>query len=405
MAPPRTTTDRPRSGRRTRDLEVVVVGAGPAGTTAARLLAERGAHVRLLEARPLPRFKLCGGGVTPKAMPYLPDAALARVERRVVSFELAGGRFGRPVLRLEDVEIAMVERAPFDAALAEAAVRAGADLIDDEPAIDAHPATAGGGRPSIGTRAGRIEADVVIAADGEPSRVAARAGLRSQARRLALGLEVDLPLDPARSPTTLQLRFGVPAGYAWLFPKGDHANVGILTTDRRRTRSLGDALRRYIVELGLDPAGGRVRGHWIPMSLREGPLESGQMLLAGDAAGAADPFFGEGIAYALASGAIAAGAIADWAEGRARSVHAYEQRLRRALEPGFSRLMLVGAIAERIPSLAIPALAGIPWARGEARRGLLGLGAPFALPAPPRLDGPDGEPRSAAVSPSRAPRG
>jgi geranylgeranyl reductase family protein len=384
------TTDPPRTGRRTRDLEVVVVGAGPAGTTAARLLAARGAHVRLVEARRVPRFKLCGGGLTPKAIPFLPDAALVCIERRVTGFELAGGRFGRPVLRLEDVEIAMVERAPFDATLAEAAVRAGAELIDDEPAIDAHRATAGSGRPSIRTRAGRLEADVVIAADGEPSRVAARAGLRSPARRLALGLEVDLPLDPARSPTTLQLRFGVPAGYAWFFPKGDHANVGILTTDRRRTRSLGDALRRYRAELGLDPDGGRVRGHWIPMSLREGPLESGRLLLAGDAAGAADPFFGEGIAYALASGAIAAGAIADWAEGRVPNVHAYEPRLRRALEPGFSRLALVGAIADRIPSLAIPALAHVPWARGEARRGLLGLGAPFGLPA---------------INRSRAPRG
>ena len=82
--------------RRTRDLEVVVVGAGPAGATAARLLATRGAHVRLIEARRLPRHKLCGGGLTPKAIPFLPPEALACVERRVTAFELAGD--ARPAL-------------------------------------------------------------------------------------------------------------------------------------------------------------------------------------------------------------------------------------------------------------------------------------------------------------------
>ena len=260
---------------RARDLEVVVVGAGPAGTTAARLLAERGAHVRLLEARRLPRHKLCGGGLTPKAIPFLPSSALDCIERRVVAFELAGGRLGRPVLRLPDVEIAMVERAPFDAALADAAVRAGVDLVEEEPVVEARPGAEACTRPAVVTRAGAIEADVVIAADGEPSRVAARAGLRTPARRRALALEVDLPLDPARSPAALQLRFGVPDGYAWYFPKGDHANVGILTTDAGRTGSLTAALRRYVQELGLEPDAGRIRGHWIPMSLRDGPLESG----------------------------------------------------------------------------------------------------------------------------------
>jgi geranylgeranyl reductase family protein len=369
--------------RRARDLEVVVVGAGPAGATAARLLAERGAHVRLLEARPLPRHKLCGGGLTPKALPFLPPTALACIERRVTAFELAGGRIGRPVLRLPDVEVAMVERAPFDASLTEAAARAGVDVVASEPVVDARSAGTDS-RPLVTTRTASIPADVVIAADGEPSRTAVRAGLRAPARRRALGLEVDLALDRARPTDVLQLRFGVPHGYAWSFPKGDHANVGILTTDPRRTGSLAAALRRYVAELGLDLGGERIRGHWIPMSLRAGPLEAGRLLLAGDAAGAADPFFGEGIAYALASGAIAASTIADWAEGRASSTHAYEARVRRSLEPAFRRLTLVGWIADAMPSLAIAALAAVPWARAEARRGLLGLGSPFALPGPPR---------------------
>jgi len=75
-----------------RDLEVAVVGAGPAGATAARLLAASGARVRLLDARSLPRHKLCGGGLTPRALRSVPPEALATIERRVIVFELAGGR-------------------------------------------------------------------------------------------------------------------------------------------------------------------------------------------------------------------------------------------------------------------------------------------------------------------------
>ena len=384
-----------RSGR-FHDLEVAVVGAGPAGTTAARLLAAGGARVRLLDARALPRHKLCGGGLTPRAIPWLPPAALAAIERRVTVFELAGGRAARPDLRLPDVEIAMVQRAPFDLALANAAVAAGADLVDGEAVVDVIPGSAAR-RPALLTRSGRIEADVIVAADGEPSRIAAKSGLGGAARRRALALEIDLPLDDRRSPASLQLRFGVRGGYAWYFPKGDHANVGILTNRQGRQAGLRAELLRYVDELGLDAGGGRVRGHWIPMGLRRGALAGGGILLAGDAAGAADPFFGEGISYALASGAIAADAVSRWAAGAADGLDAYDARLRSALEPAFGRLTLVGAIADAMPTLGILALARLPWARKEARRGLMGLGRPFQWPAVPGL-GPAGPQPEASAS-------
>ena len=376
---------------------MVVVGAGPAGTTAARLLAERGAHVRLLEARRLPRHKLCGGGLTPKAIPFLPPSALDCVERRVVAFELAGGRLGRPVLRLPDVEIAMVERAPFDAALADAAVRAGVDLVEGEPVVEARPGAAAGTRPAVVTRDGTIEADVVIAADGEPSRVATRAGLRAPARRRALALEVDLPLDPARSTSALQLRFGVPDGYAWYFPKRDHANVGILTTDPVRTGSLTAALRRYVAELG-----SRSRGGPYPRPLDpDVAARRSARVRAGCCSPATPP--GPPIRSSARGSPTPSRRVASRPRpsaigrmGGVSSLHAYEPRVRRALEPTFARLGLVGRIADTMPSLAIAALAAIPWARGEARRGLLGLGSPFALSGPP-LRGRD-------VNPPRAPR-
>ncbi|MBM4407564.1 MAG: hypothetical protein FJ038_02920 [Chloroflexi bacterium] len=279
----------------------------------------------------------------------------------------------------------MVQRAPFDLALATAAVRAGADLVDGEAVLDVVPGSAGQ-RPALLTRSGRIEADVIVAADGEPSRIATRSGLGGAARRRALALEIDLPLDHGRSPTALQLRFGIRGGYAWYFPKRDFANVGILTHRGGRQAGLRTELLRYADELGLDRRGARIRGHWIPMGLRRGAVTGNRILLAGDAAGAADPFFGEGISYALASGAIAADAVNRWAGGAGDGLEAYDRRLRAALEPGFRRLALVGAIADAMPTLGILALARLPWARREARRGLMGLGQPFEWPLVPGLD-------------------
>jgi geranylgeranyl reductase family protein len=360
-------------------VDVAVVGAGPAGATAARLLAARGARVTLLEARRIPRPKLCGGGLTPKAQPYLPDTARDTVVREVRRCELANGRVPPLVLRVPGTPIAFVERAPFDAALT-AAAAAGADVRDGWPVQELDPTDAErGGRGGATLRGprGTLRADVVLAADGDPSRIAQRLGLTAPRRR-SLALEVDLPFA-ARRPDTLQLRFGVPGGYAWYFPKADHANVGILSWRRRHVRDLRDRLRRYIEELGLDPTAGHVKGHWIPQALRPGTVVRDRVLLIGDAAATGDPFFGEGISYAMASAALAADTIAAWADGTA-SLEDYERRLHQALDPAMSRLLLVAEIADRASSISILTLRFSRWARREGFSGVVGTAAPFRLP-------------------------
>ena len=227
-------------------IDVVVVGGGPAGATAARLLAERGAHVTLLEAQSLPRFKLCGGGLTPKVRPYLAGDAEQTVVRRIQRIELAGSHLPPLHLELPEAEVAMVERAPFDAALVGAAARAGADIRAAWPVQEV---TLEDNGVLLHGPGGDVRAAVVVAADGDPSRVASRLGL-APARRRSLALEVDLPFASSRREDELQLRFGVPGGYAWYFPKGDHANVGILSWRPERQPGLRDGLRRYVTELG-----------------------------------------------------------------------------------------------------------------------------------------------------------
>jgi geranylgeranyl reductase family protein len=355
--------------------EVAVVGAGPAGATAARLLAASGARVVLLEARPIPRHKLCGGGLTPKAMPYLVPAARSTIVREIERVELAGARVPSLHLRLPQARIALVERAPFDAALVGAASLAGA-TVRDAWAVHEIKLLDDGARLRGPT--GALEADVVVAADGDPSRIATRLEFAAPRRR-SLGLEVDLPFAPGRRRDELQLRFGVAGGYAWYFPKADHANVGILSWRSGRQAGLRAALRRYVTDLGLRPDDRAVKGHWIPQELRRGPAVRGRVLLVGDAAATGDPFFGEGISFAMASAVLAARAIRDWSDGHA-DLAAYDGALVRRLGPAMRQLQLVSMIADLAPTLSIAALRTLPWARNQAIQGIAGTAAPFLLP-------------------------
>jgi flavin-dependent dehydrogenase len=221
---------------------------------------------------------------------------------------------------------------------------------------------------------------VVVAADGEPSRLARRLAIGGEPARRSLALEVDLPFASGRPTDQLQLRFGVAGGYAWYFPKADHANVGILSWRRSRQPGLRDALRRYIRELGLSARDARVLGHWIPQGLRREPVVRGRVLLVGDAAAAAEPLFGEGISYGMASAAIAARTIDDWASGRVATLEVYDRRLRAALGPVLRRAGLVADIADLAPSGSMLGLRFIPWIRDNAIRAVAGEGRPYSLP-------------------------
>jgi len=357
---------------------VLVVGAGPAGSTAARLLAELGARVTLVEARRLPRPKLCGGGLTPKAQRLLPPKALATVVRRVETVEMRGGRL--PAFRINrgEATIAMVERDRLDLALAEAAASAGAELRDGEPVLEAGEGDRG---VWIETRRGRLSADVLVAADGEPSRIARRLGLASLPARLALALEVDTPLALATPVDTAVVSFTVPAGYAWYFPKRDHGNVGVATARADRYHGLSDDLAGFTASLGLDVAGARVRGHWIPVGLRRGPSAGRRVVLVGDAAATADPLFGEGIAYAVYSAQLAATAIADWCAGAIPDLRVYDARLRAGLGPTFARLGEIARAVELSPTAVLLALRVSSTARDVAVDAVAGRCAPFAIRA------------------------
>lgn len=290
--------------------DVLVVGAGPAGSATAIHLARGGARVLLADRARFPRDKPCGGGVTGRALRQAPCDITPVVERTVHTFELR--LHHRRSFRRTSSEplILMTQRRRLDAHLARQAVAAGAQFVDNARVEQIEIGTGGVTATVGGTPVG---VELLVGADGANGIVARAAGLEAGIVR-GVALEGNVPwplLDRDRYASTAVIEFGAPAGgYGWLFPKGEHANLGV-----GGWAAEGPNLREHLARLArayaVDPAAIEdVRGHRLPMR-RVGastPVR-GNVLLVGDAAGLVDPLSGDGIYEAFTSARLAAEAI------------------------------------------------------------------------------------------------
>jgi geranylgeranyl reductase family protein len=312
--------------------DVAVVGAGPAGATAAHLLADAGMRVVLLEKAALPRPKTCGGGVVGRAAQWLAAEVAPAVEHTcsTATISLRGKRL---VTCRRDVPlIRMTMRSTFDALLAEAAAAAGADLRAPARvttiASDEHGV-------HLTTSRGSVEAAFVICADGATSPVSRQAGW-SPAHGAIPALEMEAEVDDAtlsRFQESARFDFGLPPdGYAWVFPKAAHLSIGVLST-RRGSIKLRAVLAAYLQRLGITPLGGDIRGAVIPIRPVRGPWMRNRVLVVGDAGGFVDPLLAEGISAAALSGRLAAAAIAENALDPARTARAYHAKPGRCRQP------------------------------------------------------------------------
>ncbi len=308
--------------------DVLVVGAGPAGSTAARALALGGARVRLLERSRFPRNKPCGGGLTTRALGRFPHlaAALDCVETHYISRLYLEGPAGRGVVLTSPTPaVVTVRRVEFDRALAELAVEAGAELIEGAW-VSGASADEDGAR--VTARDGReFRAGYMVAADGVNGIVARRLGLNPGWGESSIALDVmeESPNERLRAldPGTLWVSYGQggAAGYGYIFPKRGHTNVGIgclrLSFRERGAIRPYEMQQRFVSELrrrGL-VEGGANREDFMPCHLPlGGPIPTtarGRVLVAGDAAGFVNAYTGEGIFYAMVTGELAARAILD----------------------------------------------------------------------------------------------
>jgi geranylgeranyl reductase family protein len=328
--------------------DVVVVGAGPAGSTAAYRLSRAGARVLLLERERFPRDKPCGGGLTERALRLLPFSVDPVVEQTVDTVE-ARLRYGPRFERRSGSRLAvMTQRRRLDAYLAEQAVAAGAELRESTRVTGVEGMTVRVGNEKLG-------ADVLIGADGVNGIVARSLGLgRDHQHGVALEGNVShAHADPARYDGRLVLEFGVvPGGYGWVFPKGDHVNVGVGGWEREAP-TLREQLARLCAEHGIDPdAVTDVRGYRLPMRRPSSELARGRAALVGDAAGLVEPLTGDGIYEAFLSSKLVAEAALEVLDGRATSLEPYAQTLTRTLAPLVSAGWGAKIALDRFPRLA-----------------------------------------------------
>ncbi len=295
-----------------RHFDVAVVGSGPAGCSAAYCLAAAGADVVVIEKERLPRYKTCGGGLVIRARRLLPIDVSAAVERECMAAEISDLQSDvRVVVERAGPLISMTMRQRLDYLLLSAAREAGAELRDG---CTVRGVEETGDRVELATSGGTVSARFVVAADGALSPTARAAGWKDD-RRLIPALESEVSVGAKtfeRLSRTARFDFGVvPNGYAWVFPKRDHLSVGVLSTRRGAVR-LPAHLERYYELLGIDSIEREERhGSVIPFSSRKGDLARGRVMVAGDAAGFADPVTGEGISFAIRSGQTAGRVLAE----------------------------------------------------------------------------------------------
>lgn len=295
--------------------DVIVVGAGPAGSSAARAAAEAGARVLLLEKAELPRYKTCGGGLIGYSRRSLPPGFEIPVRQRIdaISFTMNGERLRTRKDRAGDL-LLLVNRAEFDLALAKAAVDAGAVLRTGSSVTGVEHDESGRAVVTLADGV-NVTAGAVIGADGSASRVGRYVGVRCS--QVDLGLEAEIQVPPkiaAEWANRVLVDWGpLPGSYGWVFPKGDVLTVGVISA-----RGEGEATRKYyrdfIGKLGLAQYPTiSDSGHLTRCREADSPLSRGRVLVAGDAAGLLEPWTREGISFALRSGELAGKSAAELA--------------------------------------------------------------------------------------------
>ena len=394
------------------ETDVLVVGAGPGGSAAAYHLARHGIDVTVIDKAAFPREKVCGDGLTPRSVKAIQDMGIdtddprfervigLRVHARTTTIQLPW-----PDLTSFPPFGLVMPRDGFDHLLVQRAVKAGATLLERTEAVA--PIVADGYVRGATVRAtgerdeepSTIHARYVLAADGAASRFATPLGVkRDTSRPLGIAARRYYRVDYHPGPwieSWLDLWDGdlLLPGYGWLFPvAGGRINLGagLLNTFSNfqdiSAQRLFDAFARMLPAdwvIGEETAEGRVLSGPLPMGLNRTPRAVPGLLLIGDAAGAVNPFNGEGIAYAIETGEMAADLVH---EALVNDRPALTMQYPQVLEDAYGAYYAVGRQFAKL--IGKPAVMGRATAKLLPHRGIMA----FALRAMANLsDGRDGD--------------
>ncbi|MGQ9614963.1 MAG: NAD(P)/FAD-dependent oxidoreductase [Spirochaetota bacterium] len=308
--------------------DVIVVGAGPAGATAARHCASCGLKTILIEKERLPRDKPCAGGLTLAAVKQLgfplPDEV---IERKCRGFRITYGNRTN-IVAFNYTVTYTINRKTFDSFLVDKALEAGVELGDGVECLRVEILK---DRVMVKTKEGEIQGGIVIGADGVYSKVlrSFKGYFGKNEKHFCITAEILLPEEEIseRMDDLIDIHFSsAPPGYAWLFPKKNHISAG-MGCGFSRSKELVSKFKEFLAvhNLRCDIP---LKGYFIPVFNSSRRVIAERVILCGDAAGFVDSFSGEGIRFAIISGRLAAQTAASaFKKGdfSIRSIEEYEE--------------------------------------------------------------------------------
>ncbi len=321
--------------------DIIISGAGPAGSTAGYLLSKAGLKVLIIDKSAFPRKKLCAGLITYKTVKLLEqvfgETVASLKEKDLINFESNSYEvFCRDKLitrRNIAVPFRFIDRESYDYFLLKTALDAGAELVEGDgvKSLDVL-------KSMITTRSERrFSADVIIGADGVNSRIRRSFlvdlfGRDDWVANLAAGHEIFVGRDSIKKQINHPILFFdyIDDGYAWIFPNRDRLKIGMCALNRNNRTDILTAFQNFLSEMDLqDTREEKIFSYVLPYGnfLPEPVFRN--IMLVGDAAGFADPLLGEGIFYAQRSAELASQAILEVINGN-RSIKKSHDELARA---------------------------------------------------------------------------
>jgi geranylgeranyl reductase family protein len=332
-----------------RDYQVIIIGAGPAGTTLAYELASRGIRVLVLEKAKLPRYKCCGGGITVKTAGLMgidvTDLVDDVIYGAVITLKGSNPFYGDSATPL----MYTVMREKFDYVLAKRAESAGADILQG---VEAQAVQINSNDVEVVTDVGKFRGAFVAGADGTRSRVARAMGISKHDIRI-LGLTCEVRVsqeDMARWRTRIGLDIGrVQGGYGWVFPKANHLSVGIACYIEK-AKGLRHIFREYLDSLKFARHTIlRWSAGMLPVLVGQPTVVQGRAILLGDAAGLADPLTGEGIYNAVLSAQAGATAIETALNDGKSALDDYSNAISATIIPEMKEAYVFSKVLRRLP--------------------------------------------------------
>jgi len=329
--------------------DCIIVGAGPAGGSAAYHLAKRGRSVLVLEKESLPRYKPCGGGVSPQVAEWFDFDFSPAISLKINTIRYTWKMADPVEAKLDKLEpIWMVRRDVFDHFLIQQAQGQGAELKDS---VEVKGIEWQSDRWQVNTAQGSFTARYLIAADGAKGSMAKWLGFKERKRRLGGALEAEAKIN-VDDPQSCHFEFGmVKNGYIWNFPKADGYSIGIGTFRGGEAQDFKAILGEYATLFGIDLPSTKQYGH--PLCLWDGDqtLHTQNALLAGEAACVVDPMTAEGIRPSMFTGVKAAEAIDAALSGTSNALETYTQVIQDEWGKDMVWAQRLAGVFYRVPSV------------------------------------------------------